>query len=634
MNENIPQYLREQAEAFPNEPGVYRMLDENGSVIYVGKAKNLRKRISNYVNGQDKRVRVPLLLASTHSLEFTITGSEMEALVLEMRLIKQYSPKYNVLLKDGKQFPYVRINMHEKYPRVEVVRKVEKDGAKYIGPFLSAYSINNVMDEIRKLYPLRSCKGDISKMIEKGQRPCLNAQMGLCLAPCQGGVSEEKYDAVLKEVISIFRGGTGELKRRLTDEMQKASEAMEFERAAALRDKLRLLENVKAAKMISLPVGKDCDVIGAAVSPLGSSLYALFIRGEKIGHERNVSAAPFASAAEVVSGFIKAYYSEQEKNRIPARILVSDMPEDAELIEEWLTEKKGARVSLNLPQRGEGLGLVSMAKKNAMHAVERKRRRQRDTEGAAQALGMRLDIPYPRRIECYDISNTQGTDSVASMVVFTDGKPDKKEYRKFKIKTVEGANDFASMAEVLRRRLMRGMTEDTGEESGFGHLPDLIIVDGGKGQLSSALGILRELNLEAAIPIVGLAKREEEIFIPGKDKSLLLGRRTPEFRLVVNIRDEAHRFAITFHRARREKRIVSSALDAIPGIGPKRKAALLSRMGSVDAIREASIDELASIAGVNEPAAKAVYRYFRTEEMKQDGKEGRQDGKENSGETE
>lgn len=611
---NDMERLRRQAAAFPDDPGVYRMLDENGTVIYVGKAKNLRKRISNYINGQDKRVRVPLLLASTHDLEFTITGSEMEALVLEMRLIKQFSPKYNVLLKDGKQFPYVRIDMHERYPRVEVVRKVEKDGAKYIGPFLSAYAINNVMDEIRKLYPLRSCKGDISKMIEKKQRPCLNAQMGLCLAPCQGDVSEEQYDAILREVISVFRGGTSELRRRLTSEMQRASDAMEFEKAASLRDKLKLLESVKEAKMISLPVGKDCDVIGAAVSPLGSSLYALFIRGDKIGHERSVSAAPFGSASEVISGFIKAYYSDEEPKRIPARIMVSDLPEDKELIEQWLSERKGARVALSLPQRGDGLGLVSMAKKNAMHAIERKRRRQRDTQGAAKALGLQLGIPYPRRIECYDISNTQGTDSVASMVVFTDGKADKKEYRKFKIKTVEGANDFASMAEVLRRRLLRAMTEDTGAESGFGHLPDLIIVDGGKGQLSSALEILRSLNLEGAIPIVGLAKREEEIFIPGREKSLLLGRRTAEFRLVVNIRDEAHRFAITFHRARREKRIVSSVLDEIPGIGAKRKAALISRFGSVDAIKEASLEELASISGMSGPAARAVYDYFRRDE--------------------
>lgn len=590
------------------------MRDQTGVVIYVGKAVNLMNRVRQYfTSSAGKAPKVAAMVAHVQDFEYIITDSEMEALILECNLIKQYQPYYNILLRDDKQYPYVRLNLKEDFPRIEIVRQIKRDGAKYFGPYLAAHSIREVLDAVYKLFPLRSCKKDLSK-IKKGERPCLNYQMGRCYAPCAGKVSREEYHEVVKEVVDLLSGKYKKIEKILTEEMYQASEKLDFEKAALLRDKIAVLHRVAERQKAGFPDLNDKDLFAAAIGESEAVVQAFFVRKGKLQEaERFFLSNGATDEAEALDSFLKQYYLD--KTHIPKKIYLGAELEDVEILSQWLSGLRGSQVELIAPKRGDNKKLVDMARKNAAEALVRKEQRRKKeferTVGAAEALGTVLDIGYVRRMECYDISNTQGTDSVASMVVFIDGKPAKKEYRRFRIKTVEGANDFASMEEVLTRRLTEGFHADD-REHGFGAMPDLIVVDGGKGQLSSAVGVLESLGLED-LPIIGLAKREEEVFLPGESQPLVLPRTSPALQLLTAIRDEAHRFAITYHRNLRQARTISSELDRIPGVGPKRKKILLEAFESVDAIRRASIDQLAAVKGVDIATARAIYRYFADE---------------------
>ena len=570
--------VEEKLKTLPNEPGVYLMRDAHGTVIYVGKARVLKNRVRQYFGvGAQKNSKTAAMVSQISDFEYIITDSEKEALILECNLIKEYQPHYNILLKDGKHYPYAKVNLKKDYPIIEIVRKVERDGAKYFGPYLEAYSIREMLDAIYKLFPLRSCKKEIEQNGRK-ERPCLNYQMGRCLGPCAHKVTKDEYRKTVDGVLEFLSGDYRRLEDQLKKEMNAASAKMDYEKAAVFRDKLRILEKIKQKQEAGFPDLRDRDIFAAVLGEKYGVVQTFLVRKGKITGARRFFMEQPGSAEELIGGFLKQYYVEGAF--IPKRIYMNVLPEDHILLAEWLTDMSGRKTEIILPKRGEHKRLVDMAERNAREALKRKEqseiRAYQRSIGAAQKLGEILGIGYIKRMECYDISNTQGTDSVASMVVFIDGKPNKKEYRRFRIKTVKGANDFASMAEALERRIREGFQAED-KEHGFGAVPDLIVVDGGKGQLSSAVSTLESLGMED-IHIVGLAKREEEIFVPGMENSIILAKNSPELGLITAIRDEAHRFAITYHRSLREKRTIASELDKIKGIGPKRKQALLQNL--------------------------------------------------------
>ena len=605
----ISQEVEQKLKTLPKSPGVYIMRDEKGQVIYVGKARVLANRVRQYFGSSDKPAKVAAMVENIRDFEYIIVDNEVEALVLESNLIKQYQPYYNILLRDDKHFPYVRIDLREAYPAIQIVRRVANDGAKYFGPFLAAHSIREILDAVYKLFPVRSCRRDLSQQ-KKNARPCLNYQMGRCMAPCCGKVSQAEYREALEGVIELLSGRHKRLEKLWTEEMLKASEEMEFEKAAVLRDKIALLKRIGEKQKAGFPDLHDSDIFAAAQSGENAVVQAFFVRSGKLSQAERFYLDAGESSAEVLESFLKQYYTD--KNAIPKQIYVSEMPEDGDTIQEWLSQKRGSKVSIVFAQRGDNRKLCEMAKHNAEEALERKEQNEKKefmrTKGAALSLGQALGIGYIRRMECYDISNTQGTDSVASMVVFTDGKPDKKEYRRFRIKTVEGANDFASMEEVLTRRLMEGFRAED-HSTGFGAMPDLIVIDGGKGQLGMAVGVLESMGLED-VCVIGLAKREEEVFLPYRTDPLIFAKGTPELNLLTGIRDEAHRFAITYHRNLRTKRVLTSELDGIAGIGPKRKKVLIDRFGDIAGIREASLEELMHTKGIDATTARSIYRFF------------------------
>ena len=603
-------HIEEKLKTLPNDPGVYLMRDQNGTIIYVGKARVLKNRVRQYFGvGAQKNSKTAAMVSQIADFEYIITDSEKEALILECNLIKEYQPHYNILLKDGKHYPYAKVDLRKDYPIIEIVRKVERDGAKYFGPYLEAYSIREMLDAIYKLFPLRSCKREI-EIDGKKERPCLNYQMGRCKGPCAHKISKQEYRKIVDNVLDFLAGDYKQLEQQLRSEMTEAAAKLDYERAAGYRDKLRILERIKQKQKAGFPDLNDRDIFAAEIGEKYGVVQAFFVRKGKITNAKRFFMEEPGSREELIEGFIKQYY--MEAGYIAKRIYVNAMPEDGALLEEWLTDLSGRKTELILPQRGELKKLTAMAEKNAAEALKRKEqseiRAYERSIGAAAKLGEILGIGYIRRMECYDISNTQGTDSVASMVVFIDGKPDKKEYRRFRIKTVQGANDFASMAEALERRIREGYKAED-KERGFGAAPDLIVVDGGKGQLGSAVSILESLGMED-IHIVGLAKREEEIFVPGREESILLDKNSPELGLITAIRDEAHRFAITYHRSLREKRTIASELDKIKGIGPKRRKALLEAFGDVEAIRAAGLEEIAAVKGVDITTAREIYKYF------------------------
>lgn len=612
----ISEKISEKLKTLPRSPGVYIMKDASGTVIYVGKARILPNRVRQYFDGGIKHVKVQAMIDHIDDFDYIITTSELEALVLECNFIKQYQPYYNILLRDDKQFPYVRIDTSKMYPRVDIVRRVAPDKAKYFGPYIAAHAVRDVLEAVYTLFPLRSCKRDFSKQ-HKQQRPCMYYQLGRCKAPCMGYITQQEYAELVNGVIDLLGGGYKKLEKSLTSAMNDAAENLEYERAAVYRDKLKALKRVAEKQRAGFPNLNDTDIFAAAVGEEYSVVQAFFIRDGKLSRAEKYTLSFAQDEAEVLDGFIKQFYLAA--GAIPAKIFVHAELAEQELLGKWLSEIKGGAVTIITPKRGGNKKLADLAAKNAKETLDRKEQSEKNeherTVGAAKGLGDVLGIGYIGRMECYDISNTQGTDSVASMVVFTDGKPDKAEYRCFRIKTVEGPNDFASMKEVLTRRFLEGFKAEDAQ-SGFGVMPDLVVIDGGKGQLSSAVEILESMGLEDEINIVGLAKREEEIFLPYNSEPILLDRASKELKLITAIRDEAHRFAITYHRNRREKRTISSELDGIKGIGVKRKAKLIEFFGDVESIRNATIEEIGAIKGVDIATARNVYAYFHDDALK------------------
>jgi len=602
------------------------MRDAGGQVIYVGKAAHLRNRVRSYFGSPlSMEGKTRLLSDAIADFEYVVTYTEQEALHLEAALVKRHQPLFNIRLKDDKHYPYLKVDLKDPWPRVYITRRVEKDGARYFGPFANAGSVRRTLDVVNKLFPWRSCTKTITGT---DPRPCLDYFINRCIAPCTSYCTKEEYDEVIRQVILFLEGRTEEVVRRLKGEMKQASTSMEYERAARVRDQIESVERVTERQTVASTRPSDEDVFGLARGDTDAMVQVLFIRGIKMV---NVDSFTLDGTKDEVDGdvmasFIKQFY--ESATYIPKRVVVPvELPERA-LIESWLAERRGGRVELLVPQRGEKRRLVEMAANNARESLDMARVKwladRGKTHNALTQLQEELDLPgLPARIECYDISNIQGTSSVGSMVVFGDGHPRPQEYRRFRIKSVTGANDFASMAEVLRRRFRRArenLLRETGAEApavdaasasgarddeSFAAMPDLVIIDGGKGQLSAVTDVMREMGVKH-IPTVGLAKQHEEIYVQDVSEPIVLPRTSEALYLVQRIRDEAHRFAITYHRGVRGKSSIQSALDAIPGVGPKRKKALLKKFGSVRAIREAAIEEIAATIGFTAALAEKV----------------------------
>lgn len=595
---------------FPEKPGVYLMKDIEGKIIYVGKAINLKKRVKSYFrNKESLSPKVRAMVSQIEDIEFIVTESELEALVLECNLIKFHKPKYNILLRDDKQYPYIKINLDAPYPYLEIVRRIKKDGAKYFGPFVDAGALRETIDAIRKIFPIRYCSKDLSKLPLK-ERPCLNYHIKKCLAPCKGGVLQGKYMEMVENIILFLEGKTDLLIDILKEKMFKAAENLDFETAAEIKEKLISIEKVRQKQHAVTMDLKNKDIIGYFSLENIICLMVLFVREGKLIEKRPfVFNDPYQNEPkEVISSFIKQFYDDMKA--IPEEIILPENIEDKEVVEEWLCFKKGAKVKIVIADANneKDLRLINLALENAKEYVMQKRLWEKKEEcNALEELKQILLLQkLPFRIEGFDISNTAGTDSVASMVVFEEGLPKKQDYRRFKIKTVEGPNDFESIKEVIYRRFNRVRK---GDEK-FGKIPDLLLIDGGPGQLKYAKEALKELGFNEKIEVISIAKEFELIYKDDKEP-IKLPKTSEALKLLQRVRDEAHRFAVTFHRNIRAKRNVESVLDSIPGIGEKRKKALLQAFPTIEEIKKASIEELARVPGMNKKAAQAVYNYFR-----------------------
>ena len=596
MNESIAKTLA----VLPNKPGVYIMRDEHGKIIYVGKAVVLKNRVRSYFrNLASHTVKVKALVAKVVEIETIVTDSEVEALILECNLIKKHRPRYNITLKDDKTYPYLKVTLQEDFPRIYATRRQMRDGAKYYGPYADAGAMHATVKLLRSMFPLRNCR----KM--NPDRPCLQYHIKRCLAPCAGYVSKEDYGRMIKAVCMILDGRTTEVERELKQQMQAAADSYAFEEAARVRDQLQAVTKLNEQQK-AVTGGGDLDVVGFAKDSTGICLQIFFVRGGKlIGRDNFFLQDDGDSEQDVLTAFVKQYYNEA--SFVPREILLPVLPESDELtvMAEWLTEKAGRKVELLQPQRGTKRELLHLASENAVKLLEERLRKGQlslqTEEQAAEELQLALQLPDPlERMDCFDISHTQGTETVASMVVFRNGKPSKKDYRRYKIESTEGKpDDFKSMQEVVYRRYRD-----------YEDLPSLVIIDGGKGQLSSALEVIRGLGLHE-LPVIGLAKREEEIFTEGSSESILLDRESAPLHLIQRIRDEAHRFAITYHRKLRSKRNMVSILDHIEGIGAKRRQVLWKKFQSLEAMKEASVEELAQVEGMNYPTAQRIYDFFR-----------------------
>ena len=606
--------LQTKLENLPTNPGVYLMKNDQEEIIYVGKAVNLRNRVRSYFRElKPDQAKTKALVKHIADLEYIIADNELEALVLECNLIKKYRPKYNINLKDDKTYPFLKIT-NEDYPQVLVTRKVLKDGARYFGPYPSVNELRNSLEMIRKIFPFRSCK----QKVFTNDRPCLNAHIQMCYAPCIGRISKEEYNEMIEEIALFFEGRQDGLVKRLRKEMEEAAENLDFEQAARLRDQLQGVEQIMTQQKAVLGGEDDQDVIAMARGINQCCVQIFFVRGGKIVGRENyfLRGTDDSSRGEVIASFMKQFYLTSQF--IPRHILLETELEEQSILEQWLTEKRESRVYLKVPKRGQAKELVDLVGRNASEALVRQEQeetyQEQRTNGVLEQLQNVLGLEdVPHRMECYDISNTQGTESVASMVVFVDGKPKKDQYRRFKIRTVDGANDYASLKEVLTRRLKHGLAEQTeGGNGKFSAFPDVIMMDGGRGQVNIALEVLEELELP--IPVCGMVKDNHHrtrglyynnIEIPMDSHSEL-------FLLITRMQDEAHRFAITYHRSLRGKRNLASVLDDIPGVGEKRKKNLLKHFGSFAKIREASIEELLEVEGINHTVAEEIYSYLKT----------------------
>ena len=597
MNEKISRALA----VLPDRPGVYLMRDDKGKIIYVGKAVVLKNRVRSYFRNLAAHTpKVKAMVAKIDDIETIVTDNELEALILECNLIKEHRPRYNISLKDDKSYPYLKVTVQEQYPRIYVTRRVIRDGAKYYGPYADAGALHATVKLVRELFPLRNCR----KM--NPDRPCLQYHIKRCLAPCAGYISSEDYGKMINAVLMLVEGRTNEVVKDLKQRMKEAAEDYNFEEAARLRDQLHAVDRLNEQQK-AVTSGGDQDAIALASDDTGTCLQIFFVRsGKLVGRDSYfLSAENKETKEEIITAFLKQYYLDA--TFVPREILLPVLPEKEELdlLTEWLTEKAKRKVELLKPQKGLKYELLKMVAENAeKNLAERLRKGQislKSEEQAAEDLRLALSLPQTLdRIDCFDISHTQGSETVASMVVFRDGKPSKQDYRRYKIRSTEGKpDDFKSMQEVVYRRY-RDIKD----------LPSLVIIDGGKGQLSSALEVIRGLGLHE-LPVIGLAKREEEIFVEGAHESILLSKDSDALKLIQRIRDEAHRFAITYHRKLRGKRNLVSILDHIEGIGQKRRQALWKHFGSLEAIKAAALEDLAGVEGMNKAIAQKIYDFFR-----------------------
>lgn len=595
--------IKEKLKTLTTKPGVYVMHDIEGTVIYVGKAKNLKNRISQYFRSSPKPSKVQAMVDNIDHFEYFITASEMDALALESNLIKKYQPFYNILLKDGKQFPYIKINLKEPYPRLEIVRKVKKDGAKYFGPYFAGLDAREIVKTINSAFKVRTCSLKISEN-SKAKRECLNYSIGLCSAPCTKLISTQDYRKEIDKVINFLNGNDEEIEEILTQKMKNASNNENFEQAIILRDRLKMVEKLKSRIVANIPKNVDKDIFAYHSNGLSGVICVMVVRGGKI---LGVINYPCFDAEleenQTLFNFIMQYYQNMA---VANEIITSHEIPDQKLLENFL----GKKINFISNPHGINKRLLEMADENAEEYlekyIEKEKIKYNNTLGAVKELKDKLKLKnLPLRMECYDISNISGTNQVCSMVVFKNGEASKKDYRKFKIKKVKGANDFASLQEALTRRLER-LKEGRGES--FKEKPDLIVIDGGKGQLSSVFEILKQYNFD--IDLISLAKKQEEVFVLEQNTPVILKKGSVELRLLQRIRDEAHRFAITFHRQIRQKQQTHSELDEIAGIGPKKRNLLLNIFGTSEKIRQASIEEIESVKGINKVLAQTIFNHF------------------------
>ena len=598
--------IQDQLKKLPAEPGVYLMKDEHDKIIYVGKAISLKNRVRQYFqSSKNHSSKVKSMVKNIKSFEYIITDSELEALILECNLIKKYRPKYNVLLRDDKTYPYIKVTVNEDFPRVLKVRKVLRDKAKYFGPYTNVEAVNDTLEVIRNIYPIRTCNVDIDRAIKNNMRPCLNHHIKRCVGPCTGNVSKEEYNKMIEEIILFLSGKEEKLIEILKEKMNKCSMEFNFEEAAMYRDKIINLQEMMQKQKIDISTDDiNQDIIAMAYNDEEACVQAFFIRhGKIVGREHFILEGTKDSSKESILGsFVKQFYMNAEY--IPKEIIIESEIEDQVVMQEWLSNIKGQKVSIRVPQKGDKKSLIAMVKKNAMEYLEKfsnlNKRKYERSEGALIELADILGLKEPpRRIESYDISNIQGVDSIGAMVVFTNGLKDKKEYRRYKIKTVEGPNDYDSMAEILDRRLQKG------------DFPDLILLDGGKGQVSAVQKVFDKYCID--IPLWGMYKDDKHRTkgLISAIKEIELDKTSNLYRFVASIQDEVHNYAISYHRSLRNKSLTKSTLDNIPGVGEKRKKALLSHFKSIEDIKNASVDELSQIDGLNKSVAENIYDYFR-----------------------
>lgn len=595
----------------PHSSGVYIMYGASGQILYVGKARDLFKRVHQYFGNKANRTeKVLRLVQKVDDIKYIITRNEVEALVLENNLIKKHKPPYNILLKDDKNYPFVKINLKTKFPRVEVVRRLKNDGSKYFGPYMIGINAKEITDLINSAFCLRECKLDLDN-VSANHRPCLNYHIGRCHAPCAGKISDEEYGEIIKEVISFLSGNDKKVAGILTEKMTAAAEAEEYELALTYKQKLAVLDKLVRRQVGALPKDFDLDVFAIESNGLNTVVAVLFVRaGKMVGGDKFVVNDYGLNEGITLSNFIMRFYDSDAI--APDEVVVASPIEDQDVLQEYLSEKFGKKLNVIEPRQGVRRQLADMAASNARDYLEKslslKERQDNMTVGAVIQLAEFFKLErLPQRMECYDISHISGTNKVASMVVFTGGEPDKAAYRKFRIKTVAGNDDFACLQETLTRRLTE--LKNGSKDESLGARPDLIVIDGGKGQLSSVMEIVADLGV-TDIPFISLAKREEEVFLPGKSEPVILPRNSYALKLLQRIRDEAHRFAITFHRQLRKKSQTVSELLSVPGVGKKRVGVLFKHFGTIDNIRNADVEQLACVPGMTGPAAEAVYAFY------------------------
>ena len=611
--------LEEELKKLPAKPGVYIMHDARDAIIYVGKAVNLKNRVRQYFqSSRGKSAKIQQMVANIAYFEYIVVDSEMEALVLECNLIKEHRPKYNTMLKDDKSYPYIKVTVDEPFPRVLYVHRQKKDKAKYFGPYTSGYAVKETLELLRKTYCYRNCNKQLSGEKEQG-RPCLYYHIGQCKAPCQGNVSQEEYRRSIDEILAFLDGNYAILTKKLTAAMQEASDNLEFEKAAEYRDMINSVNKLTQQQKASDTAGSNRDIIAFATAGDEAVVQVFFIReGKMLGREHfYLTGVENEERSDIMANFIKQYYAGTPY--IPRELLLGEAlsAEDEALISQWLSAKRGNRVKILVPQRGDKERLIELAEKNASMVLqqdtEKIKREEARTTGAVRQIAEWLSIPQIYRIESYDISNTSGFESVGSMVVYENGKPKKNDYRKFKIRTVAGPDDYASMREVLTRRFLHGMKENDNTFDSFHRFPDLIMMDGGRGQVNACLEVLADLGI-TKVKVCGMVKddhhRTRGLYY--NNVEIPIDTSSEAFKLITRIQDETHRFAIEYHRSLRGKAQVHSVLDDIPGIGEVRRRALMKKYQSLDDLKAASAEEIAEISGFNRAVAEEVYRFFHS----------------------